>query len=102
MEATERELFLRRLAEWEPPSGVLSVYVSVDPADRGRAWRIALRERLEELAGDTAGHEERRALEAACERVLGRFPENGPPPSGRGHAGFVEIAVKPEVVWRSM
>jgi len=102
MENTERERLLRQLSEWEPPNGVLSVYVDVDPADRGRAWRIALRDRLRELGATTPTHEERRAFEAAADRVLERFPEDGSPPHGRGHAGFVEVARKPAEVWRSM
>jgi hypothetical protein len=102
MEHTERERLLRQLSEWQPPNGVLSVYVDVDPADRGRAWRIALRDRLRELAAETPPHEERRAFEAAADRVLERFPEDGAPPHGRGHAGFVEVARKPAEVWRSM
>jgi hypothetical protein len=35
--------------------------------------------------------------------VLERFPENGAPPEGRGHVGFVELSEKrPRSVWRSM
>jgi hypothetical protein len=102
MDTRERERLLRRLSEWRPPGGVLSVYVDTDPGDRGRGWRIALRERLREVAAATSPHEERRAFEAAAERVLERFPEAGPPPQGRGHVGFVELARKPAEVWRSM
>jgi hypothetical protein len=102
MENPERDRFLRRLSEWQPPRGVLSVYVNADPADRGRAWWIALRDRLRELVRAAPPHGERAAVEAAARRVLARFPEDGAPPRGRGHAGFIEVAKKPEEIWRDM
>jgi hypothetical protein len=103
MEQTERERLLRQLIGWRPDIGILSVYVHVDPGDRGQGWRIELRERLRGLAEETSPHEERRAFAAAAGEVLERFPENGAPPDGRGHAGFVELAEKrPRSVWRSM
>jgi Bacterial archaeo-eukaryotic release factor family 10 len=102
MENPERDRLLRQLSEWRPPGGVLSVYVDTDPADRGRGWWIALRDRLRGLARDVGPHEERRGFEAAAGRVLERFPEDGPPPRGRGHAGFVEVAARPAEIWRSM
>lgn len=103
MEQTEREQLLRRLIEWRPALGVLSVYVSVDPADRSQGWRIDLREQLRALEDETSPHEERRAFDAAMSEVLERFPANGAPPEGRGHVGFVELIEKrPTAVWRSM
>jgi hypothetical protein len=102
MERGERDLLLRQLLDWRPAGGILSVYVEVDPADRSHGWRIALRDRLRELAGWTSPHESRRAFEAAAARALERFPEEGAPPDGRGHAGFIEVAEKPTEVWRSM
>ena len=103
MEETERDQLLRRLVEWRPASGVLSVYVIVDPADRSQGWRIELRERLRGLAGETSNHEQRRAFDAAASRVLERFPANAAPPEGRGHVGFIELGDKrPTAVWRSM
>ena len=103
MEQTERDQLLRRLIEWRPPSGVLSVYVIVDPADRSQGWRIELRERLRELAGKSSEHEQRRAFDAAASQVLERFPANAAPPEGRGHVGFIEVSEKrPRAVWRSM
>src|SRR6266540_118043 len=102
MERGERELLLKKLIDWQPSGGILSVYVEIDPADRGQGWRIALRDRLRELAERTPPHDERRAFEAAARRVFERFPENAPAPPGRGHAGFVEVAEKPTEVWRSM
>jgi hypothetical protein len=103
MENTERERLLKRLIEWRPQNGILSVYIQVDPADRSQGWRIELRERLRGLADQTSPHAERRAFEAAANEVLERFPENGAPPEGRGHVGFIEVAEKrPTSVWRSM
>jgi hypothetical protein len=103
MENSERERLLKRLIEWRPPNGVLSVYVQVDPADRSQGWRIALREQLRALEHETSPHGERRAFEAAAGEVLDRFPANGAPPEGRGHVGFIELAEKqPTAVWRSM
>jgi len=102
MERARREDLLRRLIDWRPPGGVLSVYVAVDPADRGQGWRIALRDRLRQLTEETSPHGARRAFEAAARRVLDRFPENAPPPQGRGHAGFVGVADRPNELWRSV
>lgn len=103
MDRSEREQLLRRLIEWRPAHGVLSVYVHVDPGDRGQGWRIELREKLRSLAQSTAPHADRRAFEAAADLVLERFPENAVPPEGRGHVGFVELAEKrPTAIWRSM
>jgi hypothetical protein len=103
MEHSERERLLRQLVQWKPETGVLSIYVHVDPGDRSKGWRIELRERLRALAEETSPHEERRAFEAAAAEVFDRFPENGAPPEGRGHVGFIELAPKrPAAVWRSM
>ena len=103
MEQTDRERLLRDLIDWRPAGGVLSVYVHVDPADRGQGWRIGLREQLRSLAEETPPHDERRAFETAANLVLERFPENAAPPEGRGHVGFIELAPKrPATVWRSM
>jgi hypothetical protein len=103
VEQIERDQLLRRLIEWRPASGVLSVYVMVDPADRSQGWRIELRERLRELAGESSQHEQRRAFDAAASQVLERFPANAAPPEGRGHVGFIELSEKrPRAVWRSM
>src|SRR3954447_15475070 len=103
MEQTERAKLLSRLVAWRSEAGILTVYVHVDPGDRGRGWRIELRERLHRLAEETSPHAERRAFKAAANEVLERFPENGAPPEGRGHVGFIELTEKhPTAVWRSM
>src|SRR5439155_10451246 len=65
MARNRRDPLLLELLDWRPEAGVLSVYVSVDPADRSRSWRIALREQLGAIVGDAAGDASRRALEAA-------------------------------------
>ncbi len=103
MEQSERTKLLRHLIEWGSEQGILSVYVQLEPGDRGRGWRIALREQLRELGERTEPHAERRAFQAAANEILERFPENGAPPEGRGHVGFVELAEKhPAAIWRSM
>jgi hypothetical protein len=103
MEQSERTKLLRRLIEWRPEQGIVTAYVQLDPGDRSRAWRITLRERLRELEEQTDPHAERRAFQAAADQILERFPEDGAPPEGRGHVGFVELAEKrPRSVWRSM
>jgi hypothetical protein len=103
MEHGERRKLLRDLIEWRSDQGILTVYVQLDPGDRGRAWQITLREQLRQLEEQTDPHAERRAFQAAAGEILERFPENGAPPEGRGHVGFVELAEKhPTAVWRSM
>lgn len=103
MERSEREQLLRQLIEWRPARGVLSVYVNVDRGDRSQAWRLELREQLRALQHETSPHEERRAFDTAASEVMERFPENGTPPEGRGHVGFIELSEKrPRTVWRSM
>jgi hypothetical protein len=93
---------LRRLAEWRPEGGVISVYLDLDPADRRGGWRIELHERLKEIANASRDSADRNAVKAASERVLGRFPENGPPLSGRVQVGFVEVAEAGREVWRGV
>ncbi len=86
----------RRLGDWQPPLGVVSVYLAFDPADRGGAWRTELRNGLDALldAAKDAEHDRRVALRAVAKRIAERFEdgENRPPP--RGEAGFVEVAEK--------
>jgi hypothetical protein len=83
----------RELVEWQPPQGVVSVYLGFDPADRGGAWRTELRNALARMLEATNGadHERRVALKATVERIGERFAnhERGLP---RGEAGFVEVS----------
>ena len=69
---------VRELSEWEPDGGVASVYFEIDPGDRGEGWRIALKDELENLPPQLAA------------RVLERYPEGRPHPSGRTQIGFLE------------
>jgi Bacterial archaeo-eukaryotic release factor family 5 len=101
MEHTERDRLLKRLAAWRGPGGILSAYVDVDRADRGQAWRIALRDRLHELAKASAPRHSA-GMRVAAGRILEHFPEDGTPPDGRAHAGFVEVAARPTEMWRAM
>ena len=87
---------LRSLVGWEPPHGVLSVYVAIDPGDRGGAWRIELRDRLDEavaVAQDDPDRERRLAIQATAGRIAERFDADGQP-SGRVQIGFVEVRAK--------
>jgi hypothetical protein len=86
----------RRLAEWQPPLGVVSVYLRLDPGDRGGAWRTELHNGLtavRELAGGL-DHEAAKALRATVERIGVRF-ENHERDLPRGEVGFVEVGVEP-------
>ncbi len=84
----------RDLIGWQPPLGVVSVYLGFDAADRGGAWRTDLRnglDRLLERAGE-AEHRHRLALRATARRLLARFEDGDLRPPPHGEAGFVEVA----------
>lgn len=87
---------VRRLAEWEPPLGVLSVYLQLDPADRGGAWRTSLRNGLAAVRErrDGLDHDGQAALQATVKRVEERFA-NHERQLPRGEVGFVEVASRP-------
>jgi hypothetical protein len=76
---------LRELAEWEPAGGAVSVYLDIDPADRGEGWRIALRDALGEVDDEIAA------------RVMARYPKGAEHPSGRSHIGFLEVGGEREI-----
>ncbi|MBS1861039.1 MAG: hypothetical protein JSS68_04940 [Actinobacteria bacterium] len=86
----------RRLSDWEPQLGVVSVYLAFDPADRGGAWRTELRNGLDALleAAKDADHERRVALRALARRIAERYEDGDHRPPPRGEAGFVEVAEK--------
>jgi hypothetical protein len=86
----------RRLSEWQPPLGVVSVYLAFDPADRGGAWRTELRNGLDALleAAKDAEHDRRIALRAVAKRIIDRYEDGDTRPPPRGEAGFVEVAEK--------
>lgn len=86
----------RRLSEWQPPLGVVSVYLAFDPADRGGAWRTELRNGLDALlaAAKSAEHDRRLALRTVARRITERFEDGDHRPPPRGEAGFVEVAEK--------
>jgi hypothetical protein len=88
------EKTVRQLLDWRPELGVLSVYVAIDPADRGEPWRVELRNQLDSaIEAEQDLHGRRRALAATAERIKAHFPEQLPP-SGRCHIGFCEVAEK--------
>lgn len=84
---------VRELTEWQPPLGVLSVYLGFAPDDRGGAWRTELRNGLDAVlnGADEAEHGRRVALRATTARLAERF-EGGHRPPPRGEAGFVEVS----------
>jgi hypothetical protein len=86
----------RRLAEWRPPLGVISVFLRFDPADRGGGWRTELRNGVNAVldAADALEHDTRTALRATAERVVERFV-NHERSLPRGEIGFVEVAPHP-------
>jgi hypothetical protein len=86
----------RELLGWDAPFGVVSVYLGLDPGDRGGGWRTRLGNGLERLreAADGAEHERKLALRATAERIATEL-ESREPPLPRGEAGFVEVAAKP-------
>src|SRR6201996_9679351 len=86
----------RRLSDWEPDLGVVSVYLAFAPADRGGAWRTELRNGLDQLleAAKDADHERRVALRAVAKKITERFEDGDHRPPPRGAAGFVEVAEK--------
>jgi Bacterial archaeo-eukaryotic release factor family 5 len=86
----------RRLSDWQPPLGVVSVYLAFDPADRGGAWRTELRNGLDALleAAKDSDHERRVALRAVAKRIIDRYEDGDHRPPPRGEAGFVEVAEK--------
>jgi hypothetical protein len=91
------EANLRELLAWDAGLGVLSVYLEIDPGERGGAWRIALRDQLDEIVHGSRERDDRdrRApLEATVEHIRERFDTEAPP-SGRLQIGFVEVSPKP-------
>jgi hypothetical protein len=87
---------LSDLVGWQAPFGVLSVYLEIDPGDRGGAWRIELRDQLDAVVEGAAGEDRdrRAAIRATAGRIRERF-EPATPPSGRMQIGFAACAAKP-------
>jgi hypothetical protein len=91
------EANLRELIGWDAGLGVVSVYLEIDPGDRGGAWRIALRDQLDEIvetAREQDDRELRAALGATVEHIRDRHAPEAPP-SGRVQVGFVQVTSKP-------
>lgn len=83
---------VRELAGFKPPHGVISVFVDLDPANRGDAWRIRLRDALGDAVGERRGEP---AVKATLERVNDHFRNRGEQrESGRYVVGFLEVGVK--------
>jgi hypothetical protein len=88
-----------RLLSWSPEHGVVTVWVRVEPGERGQPWRQELRGHLRELIA-AAERPQRALLERTAKRILARFPEGGNPPGERGQIGFVEVGGEREE-WHS-
>lgn len=81
-----------QLAHWTPITGVASVYIDLDPADRGEGWRVDLRHRLSEMCHKGEQLYGKAAIKAAARRIEAHLPgDNEPHPSGRFQIGFVEV-----------
>jgi len=86
----------RELLAWEAPLGIVSIYLEIDPGNRGGGWRAELGnglERLRDFAAD-AEHDRKLALRATADRIAAHF-EAGEPPFSPGEAGFIEICERP-------
>lgn len=84
---------LRALLRWRPRHGVLSVYLDLEPGDRGERWRIELRNGLRdvvEAAAEEADRETRLALDETTKRVE-RLAEDAARPDGRTRIAFFEV-----------
>lgn len=87
---------LSGLVGWKAPHGVLSVYIEIDPGDRGGAWKIELRDQLDAAVEDADAEDRAQqiAIRATAGRIRERF-EPSTPPSGRMQIGFVACTAKP-------
>jgi Bacterial archaeo-eukaryotic release factor family 10 len=86
---------IEQLLDWRPELGVISVYLAIDPADRGDSWRLVLKEKLKEIVErewDPDGSR-RAALAATAERIQDHFLDEVPP-FKRCQIGFCEVAQK--------
>ena len=88
---------IRELAQWRPALGVISVYLRLDPGDRGAAWRTELRNGMARVLDDAKGldHETRTALRATVKRIAARFADQDRRRLPRGEVGFVELSPEP-------
>jgi hypothetical protein len=87
---------VQELLTFAPERGVLSVYVDLNPADRGEPWRTELRNGLREAqeAAAEEDHETRVAIEATTDRIREHFDTALDYEGGRARIGFVEVARK--------
>jgi hypothetical protein len=101
--STWSESELAELLHWEPPAGVLSIYLGLDPADRGEAWRIELRNGLDAAIEGAVDARQRRMLEATADRVGERLAEDAARGEGRARIAFVEVSPKHgRELWRTL
>ncbi|MBI5310991.1 MAG: hypothetical protein HZB14_08230 [Actinobacteria bacterium] len=83
---------VRELTAFKPALGVLSVFVDLDPVNRGDAWKIRLRDAIDEAVADRRNEPE---VKATVERVHDHFRSHGNQrDTGRYVVGFLEVSVK--------
>lgn len=95
---------LQALLRWRPPQGVISIYLDLEPGDRGEAWRIELRNGLREAtesAREEFDREARLAVERTAEALAQELGE-APRPDGRARIGFVEAGGREQERWYSL
>lgn len=84
---------LQRLIAWQPPGGVISVYLDLHPEDRGEPWRIELRNGLAAARNHADGHDG--AVNATADRIERHLDAEREGTGGRSQIGFVAVAPKP-------
>lgn len=83
---------VRELAAFKPALGVLSVFVDLEPVSRGDAWKIRLRDAIDDAVADRRNEPE---VKATVERVHERFRSRGKQrDTGRYVVGFLEVSSK--------
>ncbi len=87
---------IRELASWDPPLGVVSIYLAIDPGDRAGGWRVELRNGLAAVlrTAEDGEHERLVALRATAGRIEDRFAEERRD-RPRGILGFADVAEEP-------
>lgn len=85
---------LPKLLQWQPPLGILSLYLTIDHGNRGGSWWIAAEDQLRASArsAESADPALAKSAEAACERARRKLGDREHPPEGRGVVGFLELS----------
>jgi len=88
---------VEELVAWRPDHGVVSVYIDVDPGDRGGGWRIGVRDGLDRAVAAAAegDRETRLAVAATARRILDELATEPADDRPRGLIGFAEASREP-------